>query len=260
MVLRFFSLRGFLVLAFAVSTTAPATATSSHMTETWRGLRVAPEHRCAPYDRRDYRYSQSVEARIVATMGGRVYGPYTGRTFAGTHETDIEHMVATSEAYDSELCAANVDTRRRFASDLDNLTLAAPAVNRCGRAGKCGKDATDWLPPRNKCWFAARVVAVKHRYGLTVDRPEADALERVLSSCDSTEMVFYEGAQLAPAPPVSRAAPPEATTDALRRWDDNGNGRISCKEARRHGIAPVPRGHPAYRFMRDGDGDGTVCE
>ena len=44
--------------------------------------------------------------------------------------------------------------------------------------------------------------------------------------------------------------------DALVRYDDNGNGRITCREARRHGIAPVRRDHPAYRHMRDGDGDG----
>lgn len=44
------------------------------------------------------------------------------------------------------------------------------------------------------------------------------------------------------------------------RWDDNGNGRVSCAEARRHGIAPVRRSHPAYAYMRDGDGDGVVCE
>ena len=43
-------------------------------------------------------------------------------------------------------------------------------------------------------------------------------------------------------------------------WDDNGNGRISCAEAVAHGIAPVARDHPAYPFMRDGDGDGMVCE
>ena len=48
--------------------------------------------------------------------------------------------------------------------------------------------------------------------------------------------------------------------DALARYDDNRNGRITCKEARRHGIAPVLRSHPAYRYMRDGDGDGVVCE
>ena len=43
-------------------------------------------------------------------------------------------------------------------------------------------------------------------------------------------------------------------------WDDNGDGRVSCEEARRHGIAPVYRGDPAYPYMRDADGDGVVCE
>ena len=36
----------------------------------WRGLVVAPENRCAPYDRDDYRYPQSVEDEIVASLGG----------------------------------------------------------------------------------------------------------------------------------------------------------------------------------------------
>ena len=143
---------------------------------TWRGLTVAPEHRCAPNDRDDYPYPPSVEARIVAGMGGRVYGPYTGRHFASRRETDIEHMVATSEAHDSGLYAADADTRRRFASDLLNLTLAAPAVN---RHRKSGKDAGEWPPRMNRCWFAARVVAVKRKYGLTVNAREARALEGV---------------------------------------------------------------------------------
>ena len=53
---------------------------------------------------------------------------------------------------------------------------------------------------------------------------------------------------------------PSDAADALARWDDHANGRISCKEARHHRIAPVRRGQPAYPFMRDGDGDGIVCE
>ena len=48
--------------------------------------------------------------------------------------------------------------------------------------------------------------------------------------------------------------------DPLALWDDNGNGRIACDEARRHGITPVSREHPAYAFMYDADGDGIVCE
>ena len=45
--------------------------------DTWRGLTVAPEHRCAPYDKkRHYPYPQSVERDIVRELGA-VYGPYT---------------------------------------------------------------------------------------------------------------------------------------------------------------------------------------
>ncbi len=59
---------------------------------------------------------------------------------------------------------------------------------------------------------------------------------------------------------ANRGRAPAGARAALARWDDNRNGRISCAEARRHGIAPVPRGHPAYGHMRDGDNDGVVCE
>ena len=55
-------------------------------------------------------------------------------------------------------------------------------------------------------------------------------------------------------------SPSSDMPDEIRLLDDNGNGRISCAEARLHGIAPVHRGHPAYGYMRDGDGDGIVCE
>ncbi len=226
--------------------------------ETWRGVVVAPERRCSPYDASDYRYSQSVEARIVAGIG-KLYGPYTGRCFASTRESDIEHIVARSEAHDSGLCAADATTRRRFASDVLNLTLASPEVN---RHAKRAHDAADWMPAENRCWFADRIVQVRRKYGLTIDRQEADALERVLSRCQSTDMIVHACADSPSAggSPASRDPTPAGAVDALSRWDDNGNGRITCAEARRHGIAPVPRGHPAYPFMRDADGDGVVCE
>ena len=66
--------------------------------------------------------------------------------------------------------------------------------------------------------------------------------------------------ECAPAaePPARRLS--ESEGGPLDLYDDNDNGRITCAEARRHGIAPVPRSHPAYRYMRDGDGDGVVCE
>ena len=146
---------------------------------------VAPESRCSPYDADDYRYPQSVEDRVIAELGG-VYGPYTGRWFANKRETDIEHIVARSEAHDSGLCVADEATRRRFATDLLNLTLASPGVN---RNQKRARDAAEWLPDQNRCWFADRSVAVRRKYGLTIDQREADTLERVLSGCQSTDLV-----------------------------------------------------------------------
>ena len=55
-------------------------------------------------------------------------------------------------------------------------------------------------------------------------------------------------------------SPDVAADHPLYLYDDNGNGRISCAEAREHGIAPVYAGDPAYPYMTDGDGDGVVCE
>lgn len=62
------------------------------------------------------------------------------------------------------------------------------------------------------------------------------------------------------SPPPDAAAPASEDADPLALWDDDGNERITCGEARRHGIAPVTSEHPAYPYMRDGDGDGVVCE
>ena len=170
--------------------------------------------------------------------------------------TSIEHIVAASEAHDSGLCAADAATKARFGRDIRNLTLASPRVN---RHHKSGKDAADWVPDRNRCWFAARVVEVRRAYGITIDRREAAALDRILTGCGSTALEPVVCA----APTGSSSASGGGGTGGdkvLARYDDNRNGRIACKEARRHGIAPVPRSHPAYRYMRDADGDGIVCE
>lgn len=221
----------------------------------WRGLKVEPEYRCSSYDKTEqYPYPQSVEDGIVASMGGVVYGPYTGRYFDNDRETDIEHIVAASEGHDSGLCGASVDKRIQFATDKLNLTLASPDVNRCGVGGKCGLDAAEWMPQRNKCWFATRVLRVKTKYGLSVDQAEATALEAVLTSCESVELIFY------PANNFSSDEETPQNINALKSYDTNRNGRITCSEARAHGIAPVTSSHPAYEHMSDGDGDGVVCE
>ena len=147
--------------------------------ERWRGVTVAAEHRCAPYRCDEYAYPPAVEDDIIRQLGG-LFSPYTGAVFDSKGDTDIEHVVARSEAHDSGLCRADAATKRRFSRDLLNLTLASPRVN---RNQKGAKDAAEWQPEANQCWFAQTVVVVRRAYRLTIDRREADAIDRILAGC-----------------------------------------------------------------------------
>ncbi len=60
----------------ATPTLAP-TQRPTQVSILWRGITVAPEERCSPYDPDDYPYSPSVEPKIVEELGG-VYGPTQG--------------------------------------------------------------------------------------------------------------------------------------------------------------------------------------
>ena len=182
----------FLILLLSFS------ANVSAQDNTWRGLKIEKENRCSPYNRsKDYVYPQTVENKIVETLGNKIYSPYSGKFFKSIEETDIEHIVSLSEAHDSGLCAADEKIKNRFALDIHNLTLASPTVN---RDEKSGYDASDWLPEKNKCWFANKVIAVKKAYNLTVNSEELVALEKVISQCPSFEMVFFENKNSSPNP------------------------------------------------------------
>ena len=136
----------------------------------------------------------SLEDEIIDGLpksGGQVYTPYTCTLFDiladGTAATDTEHIVALAEAYDSGLAESQF---RTFAGDIDNLTIADPTVN---RSQKADRDAGEWGPPRNRGWFAARVVAVKRKYGLSVNPAERDVLQAMLNSDPSRTVTCGEG-------------------------------------------------------------------
>ena len=158
---------------------------------TWMGLPVCEEAERTGYDRDAFgsAYS-SLEDEIIDGLpksGGQVYTPYLCKLFDiradGTAATDIEHIVALAEAYDSGLRESQFQT---FAGDLVNLTIADPSVN---RHQKSDRDAAEWRPLRNTGWFAAKVLAVKQKYGLSVNPAERDALASMLAS-DSSRTVI----------------------------------------------------------------------
>ena len=202
------------------------------------GITIAPENRCSPYNAGDYSYPQSVEPQIVAQQGNRIYGPYTGTYFASTGETDIEHIVARSEAHDSGLCAVDSAARKAFGRDLLNLTLASPSVN---RHQKIAKDVAEWLPALNQCWYVNQVVRVKRKYNLTMDQAEASKAQRVLASCPKPIVMQFTDQGAAPEPPP----PPCPST---------------CSQAHDMGMSNMGTDHACYQPKFDRDRDGIACE
>ena len=109
---------------------------------------------------------------------------------------------------------------------------------------------------------------MKAKYGLWVAADERDATARVLERCPDQPAPVGDAPTLAPtrgdaprrdAPastgPGRDAPPPARETDAL----DPDYG--TCKQARAHGAGPYHRDRdPEYRYYRDANGDGVICE
>ena len=219
------------------------------------GITIAPENWCTPlWDYRVYGFNRrSQEARdlvsqIVASMGGLYYDPYLGEYFGDAERMRINHVVDIEEAHGSGMChESRAESRQTFVYDPENAVMTS--IKLTGNSD--AYDLTGWLPDLNRCWYVNRTVHIKRKYGLTMDKAEADKAIEVLSGCSSTDMIFSNS----PTP-----TPTIVTNDPLQMYDDDGNGHISCEEARRHGIAPVHRVHPAYQYMDDPDGNGIACE
>ena len=168
--------------------------------------------------------------------------------------TEVAHIVALAEARDSGLSADDMVT---FSGDPLNLTLAMPLEN---GTVKGDRDAAGYLPANNQCWFAARVIAVKQRWGLSVDEREAQFLKTALTGCTAEQIAR-------PVCGAPTATPPATTDNSAQAWlarcDANGNERVTCAEARAEACgapSPATNDHRLYQYMNDADGDGQVCD
>ncbi len=218
-------------------------------------LTVEPEHPRNPLERRRDFFPEELKG-ILRSQLRMDRTPYACADLAGLGafmDTEIEHIVALAEARDSGLPAEDV---LDFAHDPENLTLATKTENR----RKGDRDAADYLPEHNQCWFAGKVLSAKQRWGLSVDEREAVFLKTAMAGCSPGEIARPRCDPLGPEP----VGPPEPSMDPsewLDQCDANENGRVTCSEAFTCGAPlPVTRDHPLYAFMSDGDLDGLVCE
>lgn len=126
----------------------------------------------------------------VAT--GVLDDPYTGRVIeftrgaATSHAVQIDHVVSLSNAWKTGARYLSEDDRRALSNDPLNLLASDGPAN----MGKSDKDAAEWLPANEAfhCQFAARQVAVKHRYQLWATPEEHGALWQSLNTCQDADL------------------------------------------------------------------------
>ena len=148
---------------------------------------------------------------------GRVDSPYSGSSYdfvRNPTNTDIDHVVALSDAWQSGASSWDAQKKIAFANDPLNLLAVESTLNRQKGDG----DAATWLPPHKpyRCEYVARQVAVKAKYGLWVKPAEAEAIERVLTACP--DMKAFDQSVEPPATDSTTGAKP-APTEKPRRME-----------------------------------------
>ena len=152
--------------------------------------------------------------------------PYDGVMVSDRTRVDIDHVVALKEAWDSGAWAWTPLQRTAFANDTsDPRSLRATSAS--SNRSKSDKDPSNWLPPRAafRCTYVAEWVAIKARWGLSMDESEFGRVRNLLNSdCVGTvtaalpplpvaASVSSPGAAPAPASP-SATVPPAAPGSA----------------------------------------------
>lgn len=124
--------------------------------------------------------------------------PYDGARWTQPSDVDIDHVVALKEAWDSGAWQWTTARRTAYANDTtDRRTLLAVTDN--VNQQKSDKDPSNWLPPRSsyRCTYIANWIAIKARWGLSMDSSEYGRLRNLLrGEC--------RGARMAGWPPAPR--------------------------------------------------------
>jgi hypothetical protein len=114
--------------------------------------------------------------------GGRWFSYYDRRTWTDSGRIDIDHLVPLAEAWDSGARGWTARTRERYANDLgDSRSLVGVTDSVNQSKGDQGPD--EWMPEHGTCRYVRQWVAVKHRWRLSVNRPERRALRSLAAGC-----------------------------------------------------------------------------
>ena len=211
---------------------------------------------------------------VCRVKAGRWLSVYDGVTVTDPTALEVDHVVALEEAWDSGAWQWHDMRRASFANDLLDSRTLRPVTSATNQA-KGNADPSNWIPPNESyvCTFLSDWIAIKARWGLTMDQSEAGRLRNLLTErCADQTVAPWPAAE--PWPPSETPVPSTpvtttTTTPAIVPLIGRG-----CDAAYPEVCLPPPppdldcRDIPDRRFTVlapdphnfDGDFNGVGCE
>jgi len=126
----------------------------------------------------------TLDDRGCRVVAGQWFDFYTGQTYTDPSKLDIDHFIPLAEVHRSGGDRWSPERRQAYANDLSNPDTLI-AVSAGANRSKGDKDPAGWLPPDDtfRCAYVERWLAVKERWGLTLDVREARAIIEKAKSC-----------------------------------------------------------------------------
>jgi len=279
-------LRRCVVAASLLLAASPASATAPTETPTIdpataltgvRGLLdrlvVAPERHGERYERSAFRHwvdadgdCQDTRVEVLAredlsgpsdgcrVVSGRWVSWLDGRTFTSSRGLDVDHLVALAEAWSSGAHAWSPSRREAFANDL-GYEWSLRAVSAASNRSKSDRDPAQWLPAAPvRCDYVSRWVAVKYRWGLSVDPAERAAIVGVLDAGGCAVAAF-------PVPPLAPGTPgaPGASSVPPAAPEARGTTVVPADPSSGRAVTPGAFCAPAGATGTSSSGKVYVC-
>ena len=178
---------------------------------------------------------------------------YDGKAWSNPGDVEVDHVVSLKEVWDSGGYAWNATKRAEYANDVTNpLTLRV--VTKSVKRQKGDKDPSNWLPPlvSYRCTYLENWVAIKARWGLSMDPSEFGRLKRLLTECARTSTTTTQ-----PKNSTSSSSPSTQPSTTKPTASTNGSSTralldtISVQKERGSGYL-----RSLFPHWKDLDGDG----
>ena len=194
---------------------------------------------------------------------GEWLAPYSNTIVTDPGRLDVDHMVPLGNAHDSGAWQWSANRRAQYANYLEDpqhLIAVTASANR----SKGARGPDQWKPEDRTYWcqYAVDWITIKSTWELTVTQQEHTALVQMLNTCAKRpELMVSQQSQVQPTPRPTSNPVQQTPTPEMRTYN-SCDAAQAAGETRVQGSKGNGRGFPEWMVpsVRDGDGDGVVCE